>query len=413
MKLSNETTECLSNIVAQHPFFATYLYNNMELREDVNVYGGTAATNGKTITVNPEWFGAKPIKERVFVMCHEIMHGILDHPGRSKLYHDRGFGPDLKPYDHKTANDAQDYIINAMLREAGIGEMPEGGLWDTSIATGADLSDEIYVDLNGKKQDPDSPNKDPSMDGSNPGDGNGSAPSGGGDQPPPRSENFDQHLMPSKADTMSPEEHKTALSQAVQAAEGQGNMPASIKRAVGEFIEPKVDWEDQFRNTITARAGHDTATWQRANRRRLAIAPHIYLPGKTGFQMGGMLFGIDVSGSINQPMLTAMFSEAAGILNEVKAEWIKVATINTDVTGVYDIEYPDDLLDLDIKGGGGTTLENLAPYLVENDIYPDQIVMFTDGVTSYSDHSPFECDITWMLTTERRVPKYGNIIQMD
>lgn len=413
MRLSDKTTECLSNLIAQHPFFATYLYNNMSIKEDVGCYGGTACTDGQTITVNPEWFGAMPIKQRVFVMAHEVMHGVLDHPGRSQLYFDRGFGPDLKPYDHKTANDAQDYVINAMLKESDIGEMPPMGLWDTSIATGKDLTDEVYIDLNGKKQDPNSPNKDQQADGNDQGDGKGSAPSQGGKAPDKRQQGFDKHIIPEKGQTITPEEHKTAVAQAAQAAEAMGMMPAALKRLVGDLLDPKVSWEDQFRNTVTARQGQDTATWSRPNRRRLAIAPHIYYPGRTGHQIGGIVLGIDVSGSINQPMLTALFSEAAGLLNEVRAEWVKVIPINTEVQDEFDIEEPDDLMDLDITGGGGTNLENLAAYLEEHDIFPEQIVMFTDGVTSYSNVSPFNCDITWMLTTDRRVPKYGNIIHME
>ena len=94
MQYSDELTETLSNLVAQQPFFATYLYNNMELGENPDI--STARTNGTRIEVNPEWFGSKPIQQRVFIMAHEIMHGILDHMGRDALYIKRGFGPDLR-----------------------------------------------------------------------------------------------------------------------------------------------------------------------------------------------------------------------------------------------------------------------------------------------------------------------------
>jgi len=95
MQYSQALTETLSNLVAQQPFFATYLYNNMEIGENPDI--PTARTNGTRIEVNPTWFGDKPIPQRVFIMCHEIMHGILDHMGRDALYINRGFGPDLLP----------------------------------------------------------------------------------------------------------------------------------------------------------------------------------------------------------------------------------------------------------------------------------------------------------------------------
>lgn len=406
MKYSETLTETLSNIVAQQPFFATYLYNNMEIAENPDI--GTARTNGQRIEVNPEWFGNKPINQRVFIMCHEILHGILDHMGRDALYMQRGFGPDMKPFNPDISNQAQDYVINAMLKEAGIGEMPESGLWDINIK-GDSLADEVYVELNGKQDDPESPNKDETK----PGDEQGNGPlapsdSGRGSDKP--GDGFDEHVAQGKP--KAEQEQKTAMAQAMQAAEAMGSMPASLKRQIGNIIEPEVSWEDQFRNSVTARQGQDIQTWQRPNRRRISIAPHIYVPGKTGHQIGGLVLAIDVSGSINEAMLNAFFSEATGLLQEVKAEWIKVITCNTQVQDDFDIDDPEELQELDIQGGGGTDLENLARYLDEEDIEPEQIVWFTDGITSYSSENPFSCDVTWLLTRDRRVPRYGTIIHM-
>jgi len=402
MKRSNELTETLSNLIAQQPFIATYLLNNMDIIETTEIK--TADTNGSQIRFNPEWFGKMPIKERVFVTAHEVMHGILQHMQRGKLYSDRGFGPDLKPYRHDIANKAEDYIINAMLINAKIGTMPAGGLFSSEIK-GTELMDEVYVELNAKEDDPDSDNKDKESKAGNSegGDGQGQAQGHGG---------FDEHREPEKGAGLSEEENKTAVAQAAQAAEAMGKMPASLKRLVGALLDPEISWEEQFRNTITARAGHDTATWRRPNRRRLAIAPHIYYPGRTGHQMGGLVIAIDVSGSINQPMLDRFFSESIGLLEEVKAEWIKVITVNTQVKEEFDIEEPCDMLDLDITGGGGTRLETLAEYMSDNDIDAEQVVWFTDGITSYSTVSPFACDVVWCLTTDRRVPPYGAVINM-
>ncbi len=181
-------------------------------------------------------------------------------------------------------------------------------------------------------------------------------------------------------------------------------------------MDPELSWEDQFRNSIQAKAGNDTSTWNRPNRRRIAVPPHVYMPGKTGFQMGGMVFGIDISGSIDKVALNKMFSEAYGLLSEVKAEWTKVICVNGDVVEdqIFDVESPEDLMEVaeKINSGGGTDLETLAPWMADNACYPDQVVMFTDGLTSYSSTSPFDCEITWVLTTDRREPPYGTNVYM-
>lgn len=409
MNYSNAVTEALSNIVAQQPFFAVYLYNQMNITEDPSIK--TADTDGATMRINPEWFGKMPIEERVFVGCHEICHGIMDHQGRGKLYFERGFGPDLKPYHQKTANDAMDYIINAMLKEARIGSMPAGGLWSPDI-TGDMLFDEVYVELNAKRYDPESDDK---SDGGEGGDPDGEGKSSASSEDDSGDNSFDEHLAPSQADEKNEQEQKTAVAQASQAAEAQGKMPASLKRQIGALLDPELSWKDLLRGTITARQGQDTATWSRLNRRRLAVAPHIAYPGRTGWQIGGLVIAIDTSGSINQPMLDAFFAEASGILNEVKAEWIKVIPINTNahIDAVFDITEAEELNDLDIRGGGGTDMEALAPFLEDEMIHPEHVIFFTDGITSYSKQSPFDCDVTWVLTTDRREPPYGTNIYMD
>ncbi len=213
MQYSNTMTECLSNLVAQQPFFAVYLYNQMEIKESSAIK--TARTNGKLIEVNPEWFGKKSIGQRVFIMAHEVMHGMLDHMGRTKLYHDRGFGPDMRPFNASNMNDAEDFIINDMLRKAGIGEFPPSGLWSSEF-TADMLADEVYVTINALGND--EPSQDPNDPPSESPQGNDEGNNG-----------FDEHVMPEAIDQVTEEETKTAIAQAVQAAEAQGKMPPSLK----------------------------------------------------------------------------------------------------------------------------------------------------------------------------------------
>ena len=410
MERSDCITETLSNLIANQPFFAVYMMNNMDVIEDNTIK--TANTDGKTMRINTEWFGAMDIEERVFVMCHEVAHGIFDHMGRGALYADRGFGPDLKPWHPDTANDAEDYIINDMLKQAGIGRMPTSGLWSPDIK-GDMLMDDVYKDLNAKRYDKDSDDKSDGGEGEEGPDGDDSAPTDG-DGSEPRDKGFDEHLAPASGTEKDPQEQKTAIAQAAQAAEAQGKLGASLARMVGALLDPELTWEELLRNAITARAGQDQSTWRRLNRRRLAVAPHIAMPGRTGHQIGGLVLAIDISGSIDQAALTSFLSECAGILNEVKAEWIKIVPINTfvDESQVYDVEEADELEAITIHGGGGTDLENLAGWIDDEMLDPEHVIFFTDGITSYSSESPFDCDVTWVLTKDRRTPKYGTIVQM-
>ena len=94
----------------------------------------TAATDGKNIFINPEFFLGLDPEERIFIMLHEIMHNVYQHSIRC------GFRK------HETWNKAGDYVINDELIQRNF-KMPKGGLhdvgyrdWETkSIVTGKQI----------------------------------------------------------------------------------------------------------------------------------------------------------------------------------------------------------------------------------------------------------------------------------
>ena len=83
----------------------------------------TAATDGKKLYLNPDWFtktqdrGGMSDNQRIGLVAHEVAHCALGHPWRRK-----GRDPSLW-------NQACDYAINLLLLESGF-ELPEGGLVD-------------------------------------------------------------------------------------------------------------------------------------------------------------------------------------------------------------------------------------------------------------------------------------------
>jgi predicted metal-dependent peptidase len=378
-------TTALSRLVAKEPFFASYLYDMMNLREDPSIE--TAQTDGVTITVNPEWFGKMAPDEQVFVLAHEVMHGIYDHMGRGELYETRGFGPDLKPYDHGQYNRAGDYVINATLKESKVGAMPDSGLISTDYDS-TWLVDDVYEEL-GKKPKPPEDNN---------GQGNGQPGNG-----------FDKHLPPAKGKP-SDAAVKAAVSGAMAAAKSMGNMPSALARVLGELIEPKIDWAEQLRMALTATAGNDSATWRKPNRRKIAVAPHIYMPSRESFLIGGVAICIDTSGSIRQEELDAFLSETAGILEACPPEFAYVTSIDTDVHNPLMVDDVADIESYKPIGGGGTNLEVLYGHLEDEGIEPETVIMFTDGYTSFKNEP--EYNVIWVMTSDTLAP-YGTNIRLD
>ena len=350
-----ELVEAISNIVAkkQTAFFAHYLMNKMRVEYDPTTK--SASTDDTTIRVG-DWFLKLPIRQRVFVIAHEILHGILAHMPRAHAYKARGFGMDMQPFSWPRANHAMDYVVNAILISAQIGDMPPGGLF-RSTADADRTWDEVYLQIDEPESDPDS------------GDGRGD----GG---------FDEHMAPGK-DAPSEEEQRQAVAQARNMAEQAGTMPAALKRLIGELIAPKLPWRVLLRDFAVAQTGKDEATWARINRRKLVLPPGIPFPGRDSHQMNCLVVAPDTSGSISQAALEAFLGEISGIIADLQPRETWLIWWDTEAKAVL-VDEPEDLIRLDPYGGGGTNWDCVPRKIAELGIEPDAVVTFTDGYVSTS-----------------------------
>ncbi len=369
---SAELTEALSATIAKQPFFASILYDLLTIKEDPKV--PTAATDGATIWVG-DWFRKLPMAQRMFVICHEVGHVIFRHLPRAKAYRERGFGPDLKPWDDRKFNVAADYYINAMLDRDKIGHMPPIGLLDHNICSSADdLVDDIYCKLPDDDQD-----------------------------------SMDEHRpAPDGAQAPTEEEIKQAVAGALQAAQTRGMMPGNMARAVGEILEPKQPWKQLLADYITSTVGRDDVSWTRPHRRKLALPPNMVFPGTQGHAMGTMVVAVDTSGSISPAMLQAFTTEMAGIIEQVRprelwACWWDTKAVMARIEGI------EDLVEQEAYGGGGTDYNCVQPGIEDEFVDPEIVVCLTDGYVSWPDGMPWN-HLT--VTTGADCP-FGRNIKMD
>ena len=90
---------------------------------------------------------------------------------------------------------------------------------------------------------------------------------------------------------------------------------------------------------------------------------------------------LDASGSIGQVDATDFLSEVKGIMDQFGQYRIRVWSFDTAVYA-YD-EFTDDdgrsIEEYQLVGGGGTDFMCNWKYMEENDIEPNQLIMFTDG----------------------------------
>jgi predicted metal-dependent peptidase len=391
--------DALAYLVFKWQLFAQLIYSDMHLvyTHDVPI----AATDSKTIFINPDGFeenGIKDLLEIVFVLAHEVSHRIFNDLVMSIVWRQtkQVLCPSGKiyPYNHELMNIAMDLRINAMLVHAKLGKMPKCGHLDTAIsAQGMEGCVEIYEKLiqSGKVK----------------------FVNGG----------FDQHLAPGKKQV---EQDKGAREQSIVAAAAlaertnPGSVPGAIKRIIEEILDPSVPWEKYLRTLMTRNAGTPKLDWRYQNRRLAGRQPPQMFAKKGWNGCGTIAIGADNSGSINnQKMIDRFASEMAGIVADLRPQKLVVIWCDAAVTRVDELDDPDDLVELFAKwsnegvgGGGGTRFEPVFDKLEEMGISPDSLVYFTDMYGSFPKVEP-AYSVIWASISKGIPAPFGEVVDVE
>lgn len=386
-KRSPALTEAISALLVRHPFFASLLLDLTEVIETKQLPDGstcnTSATDGKHIWVNPESFAKFSIDERIGLLVHEIDHVIFQHPGRLRAYQQLGLGPDLEGFKPKKFNHAADYIINAHLTSQGF-KLPLGSLQNSQV-TADDIVDEVYLKL--PKDEEDKP------------------------------DGVDQHVeSPDNVGDAAADKPQlqAALKKAQELAKMQGKGAGGLERFIDEICSPKVSWQEHLRKALMANTrGRDVYTWQRPNRRKLAMAPHVYMPGRAGLQGPEIAVEIDTSGSIGEQELKTFLGELSGIMDEIQPRKIHVMYVDDGLHGdVVELEDSNELTELGKKagGGGGTDMTTVFREIEERQIPAESVVIFTDGYTPFGEDTGIPT--VWAITTPDVKAPWGTTVHV-
>jgi len=370
-------------LLLRHPFFGNIA---TRLRvQNCDDWCPTAATDGRNLYYNTQFFNAMSNKEIEFVIAHEILHCIFDHLTRRE---------DREPM---LFNIAADYLVNNTLVRDRIGDMPTlvpcFQDWKYSDWT----AEEVYEDL--KKEAEEKGEEflkelgellDEHVDWESEPEGDGEDEEGKGKDSKSKRPVYSKEELKKIRD-----EVKEAMMQSAQAA-GAGNVPGEVQRMIKELTEPKMNWREILRQQIQSTVRNDF-TFTRPNRKGWHTGA--VLPGQNFDETIDLCVGLDVSGSIGDEQLRDFLSEIKGIMEEYKDYNIKIWCFDTEVSGEDDFSGDDarDLNDYEITGGGGTDFDANWRYMKENDITPKKFIMFTDGYPwgSWGDDS--YCDTIFVI----------------
>jgi len=341
----------------------------------------TACTNGRDEMYGHDFVDTLADAELRFVVLHESFH---------KLYRHLTTWEWMWKEDAGRANRACDYVINLQIsdeNEDGFATMPECGLVDEKYR-GMNAA-QVYKSLG------DEP----------PGGG-----SGGGS-------GFDEHDWEGAKELTDAEQRdlERDIDEAIrQGALMAGKLGTGAERDFSDLLKPQVNWREVMREFVTSTcSGSDYSTYRRLNRRYVALD----LPMPTGITetVEGIVVAGDMSGSIGQREMSVVTSEAKHCFDAVKPDWVRMLYWDTKIAG--DEKYDNAELDNFVnttkpRGGGGTDVNCVPPYMQEHGINPQAIIIITDGHL-YNGWGQWSHPVLWVIIdNENAKPDYGKYIHV-
>ena len=345
------------------PFFGN-LATRLRFK-DATEWLPTLATDGRYFYYNRNFVDAMTFDEVVFGMGHEVLHCVYDHMDKVRLGN----------RDPRLWNIANDYVINADLIEAKIGEQIK--LVDICFdwKYRGKMSEEIYDDLFQKAVNEGRVISVEAFDehiyreeGDDEGSGDGEDGNDGTKGP--------VRYTQAEKDQIK-QEFQNAVIQSAKAA-GAGNLPGGVKRLVDKLLNPQLSWRELLPMQIQSVIKSDY-TYMRPSRKGLDAG--FYMPGMDREQTIDVAIAIDTSGSISNDMLVDFLSEVHGIMSQYNDFKIHIWCFDTAIHNpvLITADTANDLLTYEIGGGGGTDFDVNFEYMKEQGIVPKKFIMFTDG----------------------------------
>lgn len=373
-------TLAIRSLLATQPFFGSLVLRLPVVRsDDVD----KMASDGANLFVDTEWAAGAQAADMQQIIADIVMGCALKHHTR------RG------ERNYCTWQRAHAKVVLPILRDAGLTDEP-GGL---------DMSIEAAYDLLHQEED-DGPGSSERPQGGFSGDGAGemmdspAGDDGGGEGD-------------TRQDSLRREEQKwdQAAQQAVQIAKSQGRTPGAASALIEAQHNRTIDWAAMLREFMTASAKADFS-WSEINRRFAWQGLH--LPSLRSIAVGPVAFLIDSSGSMNNPVLSLVWSEVRAAAADCRPEGVVVIQCDTDVRSVSHYDVDDMPLEIDAVGRGGTRFSPALAAAAELETPPNCVIYLTDGECDDFGEDP-GLPVIWTLEPDGKrdfKPPFGEVIRM-
>ena len=439
-KLRRKLQEARHAAVCRNPEFALPLRDMRYIAvKDVS----RLSTNGRCIFVNPDWLQSVALPSLEFMLAHQQMHICLDHIGRS-LY-DAGDRFHL----------ACDIVANSHLRDLGYTEeqLPSvGKIYHATfypVAEGKTLTveqafrqvpfdpdslkdkkavrypldSETYWSrtedrgengvllLSPKDKDPDDLLLDAVLTKAE------KARKKGRLQRHPEEimgnpgADYDGSMDRKKPGTAPGDEEQRASLSRLRRLKAQDEQTAAmemLERVWQRPNDPRIDW----RRLLDSFLQEQLADYSFLPPDRRLEESEFYLPDFNEAELAPQLiaFAVDTSGSIEDEMLSLVYSEICGAIEQLDGT-LTGCLLFFDTRVYTPILFADmrELENVIPVGGGGTDFSCLFRYLDSSTLNPASIVIFTDGQGDFPDErAANNVPVLWLLSRDDVVVPWGH-----
>jgi predicted metal-dependent peptidase len=373
----------------------------------------TTFSDGKSFYYNHDYLDALDVEQTQFALSHEALHCALSH------YFRRG---------HRVKHRwelACDYAVNPMLIKDGLKPTPDAA-WLREYE--GMTAEEIYPCLEDNENDGERDLEQKNADGDSDDDSEDQDKSdGGADQQRQTQDNKDgagdQKQSPDgRGDSgapapaaMSPQEREALsvqwqqrLAAAAQNALQSGKLEGDMARMVDYLLQPKLPWRMLLARYMSMTA-RDDYSYSRPSTRR--GDPAVY-PSMRSSETNVVVV-IDTSGSISEEEIQEFISEIDAIKSQVRAR-ITLLACDSDLNygcPWYFEPWDEFAMDIEIRGGGGTSFRPAFDWVDAQDRMPDLLMYFTDAEGVFPEVEPMY-PVLWLVKGKETVP-FGQRIQLN
>lgn len=405
-----ETLKRMSRIRAEllneYPFFGRLLLHLIPAVTDC----GTACTDMTHLAFDPSFAAALSDGEMKFVMLHEVMHCVLKHCVRGKTL------------DPLLYNIACDIVVNSLILESmGVNSFIIGDEEPMHVAPDGQegrlfTAEEVYDMLFSKaqkQQNPSARNGNDHSSGNGSG-GNGNIPKKTGSGYPGKVDNHEiwTNIFEKNAEALSDKWEARIRSTSRTCGDGSG-IPLGIKRYIVETEHmSRTNWRQVLAEFIKHNRS-DFTFMKRDTRYTGDIIMPSFVENMYGDSVNNLWFCIDVSGSISDETLAAVYSEIMAACSQIDELSGQIAFFDTVLSDFTPFENEDDVANIEPVGGGGTSFSCVFDRLAEckNDELPVGIVILTDGYAAFpEENAAMSIPVLWVIVDSDVEPDWGTAV---